>query len=34
MWWCCGKTKINSPGCKYQKHVTKEGPDEEDEQQL
>ena len=20
MWWCCGKTQLNSQGCRYQKH--------------
>lgn len=24
MWWCCGKTKQNAKGCKFQKHVQKE----------
>lgn len=34
MWWCCGKTKDNAPGCLFRKHVSKEedaedGSDEE-----
>ena len=24
MWWCCGKTDENAPGCKRQKHSQKE----------
>lgn len=24
MWWCCGKRDVNAPGCKLQKHTTKE----------
>ena len=24
MWWCCGKLDKNAPGCKKQKHTTKE----------
>jgi len=20
MWWCCGKTKKNAPGCRFTKH--------------
>lgn len=24
MWWCCGGRGLNAPGCKYQKHTTKE----------
>ena len=31
MWWCCGKTKITAAGCKFQKHISKEAADEEDE---
>lgn len=23
MWWCCGKTKQNAPGCLFRKHVSK-----------
>jgi hypothetical protein len=34
MWWCCGKTKQNAKGCKYQKHVSKdEENDREDHRQ-
>ena len=29
MWWCCGKTKKEAPGCKFAKHETRD--DEEDE---
>lgn len=29
MWWCCGKTWKDAPGCKFSKHETKD--DEEDE---
>jgi len=33
MWWCCGKTKKNAPGCKFQKHISKEdGEDDEIEE--
>ena len=21
MWWCCGKTDKNNPGCKFSKHA-------------
>ena len=28
MWWCCGKTRIDQPGCKFSKHESKD--DEED----
>jgi hypothetical protein len=24
MWWCCGKNKKTSPGCKFQKHFCKD----------
>lgn len=24
MWWCCGKEKLNSPGCKFAKHMTRD----------
>ena len=35
MWWCCGKQKKLSPGCKYQKHISKEDyNDDEDDKQL
>ncbi|CDW73124.1 ankyrin repeat domain containing protein [Stylonychia lemnae] len=29
MWWCCGKTKKEAPGCKYAKHETKDDEEEE-----
>ena len=32
MWWCCGKTSKEAPGCKYSKHISKE--DEEDQEGL
>ena len=28
MWWCCGKLDFNAPGCKLQKHTTKDETDE------
>jgi hypothetical protein len=28
MWWCCGKNKKNAPGCKFQKHLSKEEGDD------
>lgn len=28
MWWCCGKTVKDEPGCKYQKHESREDNDE------
>ena len=30
MWWCCGKTKINAPGCLFRKHISKEEENEND----
>lgn len=27
MWWCCGKTSKEAPGCKYAKHISKEDED-------
>jgi len=30
MWWCCGKTKKEAPGCKYSKH--KERRENEDDE--
>lgn len=24
IWWCCGKSNLDSLGCKYQRHVTKD----------
>lgn len=29
MWWCCGKTMKDAPGCKFSKHVSKEDEDED-----
>ena len=29
MWWCCGKTQKDQPGCKFRKHETKD--DNEDD---
>ena len=35
MWWCCGKTKKSAPGCKFQKHVSKEDyHDDEEEKEI
>lgn len=31
MWWCCGKTMSDAPGCKYSKHESKN--DDEDEKE-
>ena len=31
MWWCCGKTKLNAAGCKFQKHSSKEDKDDDEE---
>lgn len=31
LWWCCGKTNQRAPGCKYQKHQSKEDAEEADE---
>lgn len=33
MWWCCGKTTKDAPGCKFSKHLSKEDEDEDVEQQ-
>jgi hypothetical protein len=32
MWWCCGKTARDAPGCKFSKHESKEDEDEAVEQ--
>jgi hypothetical protein len=24
VWWCCGKTDFEAPGCKFSKHVAKD----------
>jgi len=29
MWWCCGKTSKEAPGCKFSKHESKEDEDED-----
>lgn len=29
MWWCCGKTNKDAPGCKFSKHFSKEDEDED-----
>lgn len=29
MWWCCGKTKKEAPGCKFAKHETKDDEEED-----
>lgn len=31
MWWCCGKTSVNAPGCKFSKHRAEDYKDEDDE---
>ena len=31
MWWCCGKTSKDAPGCKFSKHETKDEEEEEKE---
>jgi hypothetical protein len=31
MWWCCGKTMKDAPGCKFAKHESKEDEDEDEE---
>ena len=31
MWWCCGKRGKDQPGCKWDKHESKEDDDEEDD---
>ena len=30
VWWCCGKESKNHPGCKFQKHISKDN-DQDDE---
>ena len=32
MWWCCGKSSREAPGCKYSKHASKEDEDDFDDQ--
>jgi len=29
MWWCCGKSSKDAPGCKFSKHFSKEDEDED-----
>jgi len=29
MWWCCGKTGKDMPGCKFRKHESKEDEDDD-----
>ena len=31
LWWCCGKTHADAPGCKYSFHESKEDEDEYDD---
>lgn len=33
MWWCCGKNKKTSPGCKFQKHFSKDDEQESEEEE-
>ena len=33
MWWCCGKTNKDAPGCKFSKHIHKEDDDADDDQE-
>lgn len=33
MWWCCGKNKKTSPGCKFQKHLCKDDEQESDKEE-
>ena len=30
MWWCCGKSNKDAPGCKFSKHETYHDEDEQD----
>ena len=30
MWWCCGKTSKDAPGCKFGKHQASQDADNED----
>lgn len=32
MWWCCGKSDPNTPGCKYSCHESKEDEEDDDEE--
>lgn len=31
MWWCCGKTHKDAPGCKFAKHLSRDEEEEERE---
>ena len=31
MWWCCGKSSLDAPGCKFGKHLSTK--DEEDQEE-
>jgi hypothetical protein len=31
MWWCCGRTTKEYPGCKFRKHETKDDNEEEEQ---
>ena len=31
MWWCCGKTRIDQPGCKFAKHESKDDEHDSDD---
>jgi hypothetical protein len=31
MYWCCGKTEPDAPGCKIRKHESRDDEDEEEE---
>jgi len=30
MWWCCGKTQKDAPGCLFSKHECKEDEDDDE----
>ena len=32
MWWCCGKTSVNAPGCKFGKHKAGRDGESDDEE--
>jgi hypothetical protein len=29
MWWCCGKTWKDAPGCRFSKHLSRDEEDDE-----
>lgn len=31
MWWCCGKTSKDAPGCKFRKHESKDDEKDDDD---